>query len=97
MNLRKPLGAALLAITVIGTPSVALAQTGDYVGAEVEVRGVELERAPAPVSVRGAQESDSGALPLTGGDLVGMALFGAGAVAFGSVLLRRGRTEAITA
>jgi hypothetical protein len=100
MNLRKLLGAGVVAGVTLGVPAAVQAQTDDYVGAEVQVKGEELTRAPQPVNgnVRGAQESDdSGLLPVTGGDLVGMALFGAGAVAFGSVLLRRGRTSSATA
>lgn len=98
MNIRKLLGAIVVAGVTLGVPTAVQAQTDDYVGAEVQVLGNELTRAPQPVRVLGSQESDDpGPLPVTGGDLVGMALFGAGAVAFGSVLLRRGRTSSATA
>lgn len=88
-----------MATAAIGTPTAALAQTDDYVGAEVEVRGVEFNREPGPVRVLGVQESrESGTtLPVTGGDIAGMALLGAGAVALGTVLVRRGRTSSVTA
>lgn len=97
MKVRKILGAAVVAGAVLGTPSAALAQT-DYVGEEIEVEGVEFTRAPEPVAVLGVQESREGAtLPVTGGDLVGLALFGAAAVTLGTVLVRRGRTASVTA
>ncbi|MDQ3758179.1 MAG: hypothetical protein M3394_10065 [Actinomycetota bacterium] len=101
MKARKLIGAAVVATAVIGTPAAASAQTGDYVGAEVQVRGVEFNRAPEePVRVLGVQESrEAGGttLPVTGGDIAGLALLGAGAVALGTVLVRRGRTSSATA
>jgi len=97
MRIRTIVGAAVVAGAVLGTPSAAFA-TADYVGTQVEVEGVEFTRAPEPVAVLGVQASREGAtLPVTGGDLVGMALFGATAVALGTVLVRRGRTASVTA
>jgi hypothetical protein len=100
MKARKLIGAAVVTTAVIGIPTAALAQTDDktYVGTTQEVKGVEFERTPEPAKVLGVQESqDTGALPVTGGDLVGMVLFGAGAVAVGTVLVRRSRTASVTA
>ena len=51
--------------------------------AQVEVP----EEAPAPA----AQQSPSGSLPFTGGDVVGMTVIGAGAIALGTVLVRRSK------
>ena len=46
---------------------------------------------PAQVEVPAAQQAPSGGLPLTGSDVVGMTIIGAGAVAIGTVLVRRSK------
>lgn len=96
MRARRIVGAAAAVTAVIGLPTAAAA-TSDYVGTPpTQVQGIELVK-PA-VQVQGAQETqDPGTLPVTGGDLAGMALFGAGAVALGTVLVRRGRTARVVA
>jgi hypothetical protein len=97
MNARKLIGAAVFAV-VAGPPVAAVAQT-DYVGTTPpEVEGIELTRAD-PLEVLGVQESrdPGGTLPVTGGDLAGLAFLGAGAVALGTLLVRRGRTASVTA
>lgn len=55
--------------------------------------GGETGGAPAQAEVpaAAAQEAPSGGLPLTGGDVVGMTIIGAGAVAIGTVLVRRSK------
>jgi hypothetical protein len=94
MKAHKLLGAAVVAGAVIGVPAAALAQT-DYVGGQSpQVRGVEVSRAPAG---QGAPDAGGAGLPVTGGDVVGLTLLGAGAVALGTVLVRRGRTASATA
>src|SRR5688500_4877874 len=96
MNPRKLIGAAVVATAVIGTPPVALAE-GEYTTPPTAVAGTELTRAPEPVKVVGGQETNDAVLPVTGGDLAALAFLGAGAVAFGTVLVRRGRTASVTA
>ena len=96
MNPHKLIGAAVVATAVIGTPTVALAE-GEYTTTPTEVEGIELQRAPEPVKVLGVQETNEAALPVTGGDLAALAFLGGGAVAFGTVLVRRGRTASVTA
>jgi hypothetical protein len=49
--------------------------------------------APAPAAVE-AQQSGSGSLPFTGTDVIELSLIGVGAVAAGTVLVRRGRRTA---
>jgi 5'-nucleotidase len=44
-----------------------------------------------------SDEAPSGSLPLTGGDVVGMAVIGAAAVGIGAVLVRRSRSAQRTA
>ena len=46
---------------------------------------------PEEAAVPAAQEAPSGSLPLTGGDVVGMSIIGAGAIAVGTVLVRRSK------
>ena len=54
--------------------------------------------APAQAEVPVAEEAPSGNLPLTGGDVLGMTVIGAGAIAVGTVLVRRSkRTDAAAA
>lgn len=97
MKVRMLLGGAVVAAATIGLPTAALAQT-EYTTPPDEVEGIEFSRAPEPVKVLGVQETnDPGALPVTGADLAGLAFLGAGAVALGTVLVRRGRTASVTA
>jgi hypothetical protein len=79
---------------VIGIPSAALAAE-DYVGVTPpEVEGNSFSRPP---QVQGVTVTREPGLPITGGDIAGMTLLGFGALAAGTVLLRRGRTRAVTA
>lgn len=97
MNARRFVSAAAALAAAFGLPTAAAA-TSDYVGiAPTQVEGIDLVK-PA-VQVLGTQESRESqgpaTLPVTGGDLAGMALFGAGAVGIGTVLVRRGRTARV--
>ena len=87
-------------IVVMGWASGAAAQTTTYTG--TEVRGVEVQRPPGtqPSTVVRSEEfveefveesSSESELPVTGGDLAGLALIGAGAVAVGGALHFRRR------
>ena len=95
MRARRFIGAAAALTAVLAGPTAAGA-TEHYVGTPpTKVEGIELIK---PVQVAGVQESrDPGTLPVTGGDLAGMALFGAGAVTLGTVLVRRSRTARVVA
>ncbi|HEY5015011.1 MAG TPA: hypothetical protein VIK61_20160 [Acidimicrobiia bacterium] len=44
-----------------------------------------------------SQTSNTGSLPFTGGDVVGLSLIGIGAVAGGTALVRSGRRKAVGA
>ena len=52
---------------------------------------------PTPTSGVSATTSNSGTLPFTGGDVVGLSLIGIGAVAGGTALVRSGRRKAVGA
>ena len=52
---------------------------------------------PEEAAVPAAQEAPSGSLPLTGGDVVGMSIIGAGAIAVGTVLVRRSKRSGAAA
>jgi hypothetical protein len=102
MSARTKVFAAGVALSAVaGAPSTALAAE-DYVGKtppqeEDRVLGTTFSREPQVESVRTSRAPEAGGLPITGGDVAGMTLIGFGAVALGSVLLRRGRTRAVTA
>ncbi len=92
-------------ILVVGCASGASAQ---YVNPTTEVRGITEERPPGTqpasaertseeVVVEETVEESESNLPVTGGDLVQLALIGAGAVAVGAALHYRRRRPAIAA
>jgi hypothetical protein len=95
MRARRIIGAAATVTAAFGVPTAAGA-TQDYVGTTPpQVESLELVK---PVQVLGVEQSrDPATLPVTGGDLAGMALFGAGAVALGTVLVRRSRPAHVVA
>ena len=88
-------GAGTVLAAALAVPTAAGA-TEHYVGTPpTQVQGIELVK---PVAVAGTQEAqDPATLPVTGGDLAGMALFGAGAVALGTALVRRSRPARVVA
>ena len=92
MNARTILVAGLTA-GALAVPAAASA-VPDYVGTQTEVKGESFTR---PVEVQGVTATRDPGLPVTGGDIAGMAMIGFGAVAIGTVLVRRGRTGAVTA
>lgn len=84
-------GAALVAW--IAVPAGAWAQVG-YTGLPPEVQGSELRRDPQVLGSEVSSETavdESGDLPVTGGDLVGLTVIGLGAVGAGTVFVRRSR------
>ncbi len=90
-------GAAL--VSSVAVPAAAWAQVG-YTGLPTEVRGTELRNDPnvlgSEVSTDDTASSaesgwDESELPVTGGDLVGLAVIGLGAVGAGTLFVRRGR------
>jgi len=82
---------ALIAGASLAAPVAAGAQ--DYVTTEdpPRVRGITETREPSDTKVAGVTLERG--LAVTGGDIVGLALFGAGAVGLGTFLVRRGRTR----
>jgi LPXTG-motif cell wall-anchored protein len=80
-------------------PGAAMAQTGCPYGSgkcgpdtTVPQEDQDTEsQGGGPTST--SQTSSSGTLPLTGGDAIGLALIGAGAVVGGTVLARSGRRK----
>lgn len=96
MSTRSNILAAGLALAaVVGMPSAALAAP-DYVGGTPpEVKGNSFTRPPEVQGVTATREPAG--LPITGGDVAGMTLVGLGAIGVGTVLVRRGRTRAVTA
>lgn len=97
MSARSRIFTVGLAIgTVVGVPSAALA-VDDYVGTTPPEEKVEGNSFSRPPEVKGVTVAREATLPVTGGDLAGMALIGLGAVGTGVVLVRRGRTRSVTA
>lgn len=96
MSARSRTLAVGLALGVaVGMPTVAFAD--DYPGEpppEDDVLGTTLSRAP---QVQGVTASRDPGLPVTGGDIAGLTMLGFGAVALGTVLMRRGRTRSTAA
>lgn len=85
---RIVIGAAVVAGTF--TPAAALAQTTDpYSRDTPAVLGEQFETRPAVAST-GAQVK-AGSLAVTGGDIVGLTIIGAGAIGVGTLLVRRTR------
>ena len=71
-------------------------------GAEVDAGAEVLPEevvAPtgAPAQAEVPAEAPSGSLPLTGGDVLGMSVIGAGAIAVGTVLVRRSKRSGAAA
>jgi uncharacterized surface anchored protein len=64
-------------------------------GSGTEVEGRVEQPAPAPTDTPAV--SDTGTLPVTGGDIVGLLVIGAGATAAGTVLVRQSRRRAAPA
>jgi hypothetical protein len=88
------IGAATLALLV---PASAAAQPADpYGGGRAVVEAPSIDPAPKVVSSSGGRsDSDpNSSLPLTGGDIAGLAVIGAGAVGVGIIAtrVRRSRT-----
>ena len=77
-------------------PGAAMAQTGcPYGSGECNPPNTSGGNPGSGNSATGSEGSDSGgSLPLTGGDVVGLALIGAGAVVGGTALARSGRRRA---
>ena len=79
------------------TPTSVVRQSGNG-----QVQGADLERGQQPGTDVLGEEIEQGeqgngvggSLPLTGGDLVGLAAIGLGALAVGTVLVRRSRSAA---
>ena len=89
MRRSRILAGAVAVGAVLLTPTAAVAQ---YVTTDTpRVRG-ETETRPE-TKVLGQTTSRSGSLAVTGGDILGMAAIGAGAIGVGTVLVRRGRTR----
>jgi hypothetical protein len=73
-------------------------QGGGPTGGPATVEGTSTEAAPASAEVSpAAAAAPSGTLPFTGGDVIGMTVIGAGAVALGSILVLRSKKSAKTA
>lgn len=99
------MGAVALSAGIAMGGSIAGAQVDTY--EETPPQVIDDGAAPGPVQVAGdqavadvggavaAETGTAGTLPVTGGDLAGLALLGAGAVVTGSALvLHRRRAEA---
>lgn len=69
----------------------AEASQGGGAGADTGAPGSADTGAPASAEAPAATTAPSGSLPFTGGDVVGMVIIGAGAVALGSVLVLRSK------
>lgn len=98
MSARSIFVAAGLAVgTVVGIPAAVAAE--DYVGkTPPEVEGTSFTRPPQVQGVTAARDpGESGGLPITGGDVAGLAVAGLGAIGVGAALVRRGRTRSVTA
>lgn len=81
----------------LAMPVAAYAQVDDYTREPTEVSGDTFSRPERPTRVAGTTVSrDSGTLAVTGGDVLGLVALGAGAIGVGTVLVRRGRTRAVT-
>jgi len=73
-------------------PGDSEAPTGGPIDVEVPTGGpAQVETQPQPAA------APTGGLPLTGGDVLGMAGIGAGAVAIGTVLVRRSKRSSAAA
>jgi LPXTG-motif cell wall-anchored protein len=95
VGLILPLGASAASAQVCA-PTDDYCTEVDNSDSEVLPGNVEVPTgAPAQAEVPGpapaAAQAPSGGLPLTGGDVVGMTVIGAGAIAVGTVLVRRSK------
>lgn len=86
--------ATLGAAVVVSLPIAAAAQTANYPGTPPpQVLGESVSR-NVPAQVLGETVSRGGdALPVTGGDIAGLAALGLGSVAAGVFLVRRSRVR----
>lgn len=98
MSVRSIIAAGTVAAgLVLAIPVAAWAQADDYTREPTEVSGETFSRPDRPTRVAGTTVSrDPGSLAVTGGDILGLAALGAGAIGVGTVLVRRGRTRAVT-
>src|SRR4051812_8075254 len=88
-------GTATAATIGLASPAFARFDNGDYTTAPAEVQGVAVQRdvpQQAPVAVEAEQTQQS--LPVTGGDVAGMAGVGFVLLGTGTVLVRRTRRRA---
>lgn len=78
-----------------GPVSGGTAGTGGTTGGGTDVLGAESEAPTGAVSAESggaaAATAPSGALPITGGDVIGIAAFGAAAVGLGTILVKRSK------
>ena len=98
MSVRSTIAASAVAAgLVLAMPVAASAQADDYTREPTEVSGETFSRPERPTRVAGTTVSrDPGSLAVTGGDVLGLAALGAGAIGVGTVLVRRGRTRTVT-
>ncbi|HEX4906753.1 MAG TPA: hypothetical protein VFU93_14945 [Acidimicrobiales bacterium] len=78
-----------------GTTDDGTAGNGGTTGGGTAVLGAESEAPTGAVSAESggaaAATAPSGALPITGGDVIGIAAFGAAAVGLGTILVKRSK------
>lgn len=101
MNLRRLVGVGALCVTaafMAPTPAQAQAEGQDYYVDYVGRPSPRLEQTyvDPDVTVLGTTTTRD-AMPITGGDLLGLAALGLGGVGVGYVLVRRSRTRGTTA
>jgi hypothetical protein len=79
-------------VAAVMLPSAAMAQdVGTYGGGNNHPGGSQSGNGSNSAGSNSATGTTGGSLPFTGGDVVGLALIGAGAIAGGTVLVRSGR------
>ncbi len=101
MRFRSLIFAATVAAIVLGVPAAAVAQTDPYVSRPPEVESTDEGRPTEVAGVEASREapavaSQAETLPVTGGDLVGLAAIGLVSIGAGTVLVRRSRRSATT-
>lgn len=101
MRFRRLLLAAAIAAIVLGVPAAASAQTDPYVNRPPEVESVDEGRPTEVAGVEASREAPAVAaqaetLPVTGGDVLGLAAIGLVSIGAGTVLVRRSRRSATT-
>ena len=90
------LGTATVATIGMASPAFARFDNGGYTTPPAQVEGVAVQRdvpQQAPVSVE-AEQTQGSSLPVTGGDIAGMAGVGFVLLGTGTVLVRRTRRRA---